>query len=162
MRLLVLTFFLIAPLFSMSQRCSKYHILNGNFSENKYYQIHKEASRSALFVKGETSRMFLEVFNGRDYRISLVFDDVLGGPVEFKLYDRSDDVLLYDNMNDAYSQEFEFTVTRTRDLIIELYVPGHSVGLEAVSQEKGLFRKDTEIGCVGVLIEHMITPRKGF
>ena len=145
-----------------AQRCSKYHINHGNRSENKYYQIHKEASRSALFVKGETSRMYLDVYNGRDYRISFTYDDVLGGPVQFKLLDRRDKVLLYDNANDEFAQEFEFTVTKTRELIIVINVPGHSVGLEQVSQERGLFKKDTEIGCVGVLIEHMISPMKGF
>jgi len=153
---------IVLPILTFSQRCSKYHLLNGKTSENKYYQIDKESSRSALFVKGESSKMYLEVYNGRDYRISIVYDDVLGGPIEMKLYDRQDQVLLYDNANDSYSQEFEFTVTKTRDLIIALHVPGHSVGLEQASQEKGLFRKDTEIGCVGVLIEKMVTPRKGF
>ncbi|NOZ47901.1 MAG: hypothetical protein GXO79_14155 [Chlorobi bacterium] len=157
-----ISFFLILPVLSFSQRCGSYHITHGNFSENKFYQIHKEASRSALFVKGETSHMYLEVFNGRDYRISITHDDILGGPIRFKLIDQEDDALLYDNANDNYTQEFEFTVTKSRMLIIEISVPGSSVGLEKTSQEKGLFKKDTEIGCVGVLIEHMITPRKGF
>ncbi len=152
----------ITPLLSLSQRCGQYHKLNGNFSENKYYMLHDEASRSALFVKGETSKMYLDIYNGRDYRISITHDDILGGPIEFKLIDRRDQTLLYNSANDGYAQEFEFTVTKTRELIIVIHVPGHSVGLEPLSQEKGLFRKDVEIGCVGVLIEHMITPMKGF
>lgn len=160
-----LLFFLIlfaVPIFTYSQRCSNYLKLNGDFSENKYYVFHDEASRTALFVKGETSKIYLEVFNGRDYRISIVSDDILGGPIEFKLIDRREQILLYANANDGYAQEFEFTVTKSRELAIEIHVPGHSIGLEQISQEKGLFRKDTEIGCVGVLIEHMITPWKGF
>lgn len=152
----------VVPIFAFSQHCGNYIKLNGNFSENKYYVYHAEASRSALFVKGETSKMYLDIYNGRDYRISFVLDDVLGGPVEFKLIDRRDLVLLYYNVNDDYAQEFEFTVTKSRELVIEIHVPGHSVGLEPLSQEKGLFRKNTEMGCVGVLIEHMISPMKGF
>ena len=151
----------LLPIFANSQNCTNYHKIHGVHSSNKYYQ-YNDASRSAMFVKGETSQLYLDVYNGRDYRIYLCHDDVLGSSIRLQIYDRSDNTLLYDNSNDDFVQEFEFTVTKTRELILVISVPGNSIGLEKASQEKGLFKKDLESGCIGVYIEHMITPVKGF
>jgi len=107
--------------------------------------------------------MYLEVFNGRDYRVSICCDDIFGGTIEFMLIDIETGTELYSNANDNYVQEFEFTVTKTRDIAIQIYVPGESIlKYEGEHGTDGLTRKDNDMGCVGVLIEHMITPMKGF
>ena len=146
---------------SFAQRCSKFHKEHCPTAENIYYKYH-ERSRSALFVRGQTSQMYIEVFNGRDYRISVCAEDIFGNTIEFKLIDRYEGTVLYDNTRDNLAQEFEFTVTKTRELIIEIHVPDDSGHSQGEHGRDGLVRKDYDMGCVGVLIEHMITPKKGF
>lgn len=64
--------------------------------------------------------------------------------------------VLYDNRQDDMSQEIEFSITSTKRLIIR--VLGH--GPEKVKIKKNAEQMD--IGCVGVLLEHMPTPELGF
>lgn len=144
------------------RKCSGYQRDSCNKSQNMYYKVHS-ASRSALFLKGQSSQTPLTIYNGRDYRISLCWDPILGNKIIFKIYDSATQSVLYDNENDNYSSDFEFTVAQTSDIIVEVAIPGSSDLANATSQDELIFvEKDKEMGCVGVLIEHMITPTKGF
>ncbi|MBE9468585.1 MAG: hypothetical protein IMY72_09765 [Bacteroidetes bacterium] len=138
--------------------CLDFQKNNCKYSENKYYQ-YNEASRSALFIKGETSKMNFDIFNGRDYRISICNDDDLGDTLEFKLIDFETDDVLYNNADNDYSKVFEFTVFETRTVYIKIFVPGKT---EEEKKIHGILPKNRNTGCLGVLIEHMITPVKGF
>ncbi len=163
-------FFIVVLLFSslgiMGQtsdysksRCIDYHKNNCEKSTNKYYQYHSE-SRSGLFHKGQKSRTLLEAFNGRDYRISICHDDVFNKPIILRVIDKTRDEVLYDSSNDNFAQDFEFTVTTSIDLWIEIEVQGESSLTKLESQS--IIRRDSNVGCVGLLIEYMVTPRKGF
>jgi len=144
------------------RKCFGYQRDSCETSKNIFYRINEE-SRSALFLKGQKSRTQFTVYNGRDYRISLCWDHILGGQIIFKLIDKDTDAVLYDNSTDGFSSEFEFTVAQTRDLYIEISVPGESEVVKAEGNEDVIIvQKDTEMGCIGVMIEHMITPTKGF
>ena len=90
-----------------------------------YYKYNSE-SRSALFLKGQTSRFPLSIYNGRDYRISICWDFNLGNRLEFKIIDADTDNVLYDNSTDEFASEFEFTVAQSRDVYIQIKVPGTS------------------------------------
>ncbi|MCK5823428.1 MAG: hypothetical protein KAG95_05450 [Bacteroidales bacterium] len=171
MRTFINTFFLTISLivlsfFSYGQNngndyrpiCLDFQKNNCKYSENKYYQ-YNEASRSALFIKGQTSKMNFEIFNGRDYCISICNEEALGDTIAFKLIDDETEDVLYDNKNNYYSKVFEFTVFESRTIYIEISVPGHT-GIE--KKIHGVLPKSRNTGCVGVLIEHMITPVKGF
>lgn len=144
------------------RKCFGYQRDSCKRSQNMYYKV-QDKSRSALFVKGQTSKTRMYIYNGRDYRISLCWDPVLGNRVGLKIIDDETGNTLYDNSTDEFSSEFEFTVTQSRDIVIEVSVPGES-GFSRTdgNEEIVLIRKDREMGCVGVLIEHMITPTKGF
>ncbi len=131
-------------------------------SVNMYYKVH-DASRSALFLKGQTSRTIFTIYNGRDYRISICWAPILGNRILFKIFDYDSESVLYDNAADDYSSDFEFTVTKTTEIYVEVTIPGSSDLANATSKDELVFvEKDKEMGCVGVLIEHMITPTKGF
>jgi len=131
-------------------------------SENVYYKITEE-SRSALFVKGQTSRVRINIYNGRDYRVSFCHDQILGEGIIMRLIDAENGNTLYDNSEDNFATEFEFTVTQTREIFVEIEIPGNSALADAENNEDLIFvRKDTSMGCVGILVEHMITPPKGF
>ncbi len=166
---LFLFFIFCLPLFTIGQsndykvrKCFGYQKDSCPTSKNIYYKINEE-SRSALFLKGQISRTPFTIYNGRDYRISICWDHILGSQIKFKLIDKDTNDILYDNSTDSNSSEFEFTVAQTRDIYIEISVPGQSSTLEAEGNEGIIIvEKDIEMGCVGVLIEHMITPTKGF
>lgn len=140
--------------------CFDYHKHYCDNSENIFYK-YNPSSRSALFLKGQTSQTRLEIFNGRDYKISICADEVLGNQIEFKLIDDLNKKVLYDNRNDDLTQEFEFTVTESLEIIIEVTIPGNSLD-SGENGKGGIVRRDNAMGCVGVLIEYMITPKKGF
>lgn len=107
---------------------------------------------------------------------SKVMEDVLdadGNPTgeqkevvtkETKVVEESRKELLYDNSADNYATELEFTVETTRRLTLELSIPdgGGSGKAKGVAQGKGKLMKSSEMGCVGILIEHMTTPKQGF
>jgi len=62
--------------------------------------------------------------------------------------------VLWDNTEHELAQEVEFSAATTRRLVVEVTAPG-------VTDPKGR-AKDLDIGCVGILIEHMPTPNLGF
>lgn len=68
--------------------------------------------------------------------------------------------LLYDNSQDGFSNEIEFSVESTRRLILEVTVPGS--GGSSTGKTKGKMMKSSDMGCIGVLVEHMTTPISGF
>lgn len=63
-------------------------------------------------------------------------------------------VVLWDNQDHELVQEMEFSCTSTKRLVIEVIAPG----AENVKPKKA----GLDIGCVGILIEHMPTPMIGF
>lgn len=83
---------------------------------------------------------------------------------ETKVVEESRKELLYDNSSDNYATELEFSVETTRRLTLELSIPdgGGSGKAKGVAQGKGKLMKSSEMGCVGILIEHMTTPKQGF
>ena len=151
---LSLALLLMLPMFSFGQtndysmrKCFGYQRDSCSRSNNVYYKMTDE-SRSALFVKGQTSRVRISIYNGRDYRVSFCHDRVLGEGIIMRIID---------------AEKFEFTVTQTRDVFVEIEIPGSSALAEAENNSDLIFvRKDTDMGCVGILVEHMITPPKGF
>jgi hypothetical protein len=165
----ILILLVAVPFFGQAQthdysmrRCWGYHKDSCKTSKNIYYRV-VDNSRSALFVKGQTSRIKIPIYNGRDYRISFCHDQVLGEGIEMRLIDAETESTLYDNSEDGFASEFEFTVTQSREIYIEISVPGTSRYSEAQEDADLIFvRKDTEMGCIGILVEHMITPVKGF
>ena len=66
--------------------------------------------------------------------------------------------LLYDNSQDGFATELEFSVETTRRLILEVSIPGSG----GSGNTKNKLIKSTDMGCVGVLVEHMTTPIQGF
>lgn len=65
--------------------------------------------------------------------------------------------VIYDNENNNYSTEVEFSMKNSKDLYIEITAGAKKETGEA---EKSLI--GGEIGCVGVLIQHMKSLKKGF
>ncbi|OQA99124.1 MAG: hypothetical protein BWY22_00599 [Bacteroidetes bacterium ADurb.Bin217] len=143
-----------------AQDCIDYHKKKcKRTQETTNYGISPD-SRSALLLKGQTSEFRLLIYQGKDYRITVCNDEILGTNIQFKIIDYDTNEVLYDNKDYNYVKEFEFTVLMSRTVKIVVSVPDDS-NTTAVNNS-GFRAKPTSMGCVGVLIEDMITPKKGF
>ena len=191
MRISSLVLFIIcmaATSVSAQSECQYYH---KKFCENKDGMAMKydSQSKSAILGKGQISEFHMVAYGGLDYRITLCAEENLGSQVQFKIYEKqrvllkdnentnaeeesnyedayseegeSEDgpkfkmvkELLYDNASDNYSNTLEFTADGSMSLIIEVIAPGDAGGNKL---------KIREMGCVGVLIEHVKSRNAGF
>lgn len=95
------------------------------------------------------------IYQGRDYRLTMC-SEMYKGEVVLKLYDFEDQtLLLYDNTLNEMKQEFEFQIMRTRKVKADVYVPE----LPKESQNFGLLTQKVPRGCVGFLLETMVTRK---
>lgn len=62
-------------------------------------------------------------------------------------------IVLWDNAEHDMSNEVEFTATTSKRVVVEVMAAG---------VVEGKAKKDSDIGCAGILIEHMATPNVGF
>ncbi|MDQ3101179.1 MAG: hypothetical protein M3R08_07315 [Bacteroidota bacterium] len=72
-----------------------------------------------------------------------------------RVYDEIERVI-WDNTEHEMAQEIEFACTATKRIAIEV----NAQGTEGSKLKKGT--KQYDIGCVGILIEHMTSPELGF
>lgn len=156
----------VLPIVVSAQDCVDYHRKNcrpealktGEAEEGIYK--YNPASKSALMFKGQTSEFRFDIHQGKDYRISLCADPILGKGITFQIYDFEENTLLYDSKSDNYAKQFEFSVLMTRNVKIVVSVPSDESTKQAAAY--GLKAKTTQMGCVGVLVESMITVKTGF
>ncbi len=64
--------------------------------------------------------------------------------------------VLWDNQEHDMANSIEFTATATKRLMVEVTAPG------AMDTKPKQSDKAYDIGCIGILIEHMPTPNVGF
>jgi len=152
--------------------CADYHKFNCERSGDKRFSLNGQ-SKSAMVQVGQETELNIIVYRGQDYRISLCHDGkVLGEKLAIRLVEKvrvpvgpavadstkrvyeEVEKVLWDNTSNEMADEVEFSCTATKRLAIEVNAPG-------ATDKKGR-RPDVDIGCVGILIEHMPTPGLGF
>jgi hypothetical protein len=161
------------PVFLMAQStCTEFHKFNCDRSSDKRFSLNGQ-SKSASVQVGQETELNIIIYRGQDYRISICHDErVLGDQLAVRLvekvrspkdqpgadgrteYEESEKVL-WDNTEHEMANEVEFSSTSTKRIAVEIVAPG--VPEDAKGKGKSL-----DIGCVGVLIEHMPTPQTGF
>lgn len=150
----------VIPFASFSQDCIDYHKNNckgpASLSNYQYDQV----SRSGLLMKGQTSEFRINLYQGRDYRITICNQEALGENVQYQIVDFENNTVLYDNKEFNFERAFEFSVLISREVKIVVTVPADASTQKTTSV--GFKPKPTQMGCVGVLVESMITPKKGF
>lgn len=153
---------LFASSVANSQECLNFHrqSCKSKSGEDGSGYKYNEASRSGLLFKGQKSEFKFDIHQGKDYRIAICADPVLGSKIHFMIVDAEENSTLYDNKDDSYAGEFEFSVLQTRRVKIVVEVPSDQSAKE--TSAIGVKPKNKQLGCVGVLIESMITPKTGF
>ncbi|MFQ3579777.1 MAG: hypothetical protein SNJ71_06530, partial [Bacteroidales bacterium] len=131
-------------------------------TQNKEGEVYgtDDASRSGLLLKGQSDSFRFQIFQGKDYRITICNEEMLGNTINFQIRDFDSDALLYDNKDYNYEKVFEFTCLTSRTVKIVVMIPSDNNTITTSSI--GINPKPTQMGCVGVLIESMVTPKKGF
>jgi hypothetical protein len=145
--ILSLIFLIFLAKYSFAQDCTDYHKYHCLFADYSFF--YSEQSKSALFRKGQTSEFKIVINEGEDYYIAVCAHRKFGD-LHFKiLEDNEDSTLIYENAEHDYTNSVIFTNEVTRNIIVEVSVPG---GLE-----KGKIVRR----CVGVLVQYRKTePEK--
>lgn len=159
-KLFVIGAFLIAAFSMNAQNCIDYHKSACQKAEDGSGYSYSDVSRSGLLMKGQTSEFRFDLHQGKDYRISICSDPVLGERVKFQIVDFEENTVLYDNEEFNYAKDFEFTVLTSRNVKVVVTVPADDKTQTTTSI--GFKPKPTQMGCVGVMVEAMVTPKKGF
>lgn len=159
-----------APVSLAQSECPEYHKFNCERSGDGRFSVNGQ-SRSAAVKVGEETELNIIVYRSQDYRISVCHDEkILGEALALRLVEKvrvpkagSDpakkefeevEKVLWDNTEHEMAQEIEFSCTATKRIAVEVNAPG-------AAERKGR-HADEDIGCVGILIEHMPTPGLGF
>lgn len=112
------------------------------------YNINK-ASASFAFAPGESKCVQLQLVQGKDYRITVCSDSLYYGVVSVVV--KSDEGrTFYDNTQDDFNTNIEFSCRKSNTVEITLTAPNR---LDVEENTKG---------CIGILIEDMVTPKIGF
>ncbi len=132
-------FLIITVLYSFTQDCTEYHQFHCLYADNSF--VYSSHSKSELYSRGQTSEIKLEIYEGEDYYVSVCANRKFGD-IRFKIMEDNDDsTLIYDNADNDYDDSVIFTNDVTRNIIIEVSVPG------------GTDKGKTERRCVGIVIE---------
>lgn len=140
-------------------------------------------SKGASVQVGVPTELNIIIYKGQDYRISFVYDEkIIGDHVVARIIEKVrgpkkpstsgvkgqdgqvkptyEDIkkVIWDNQDHDMADAVEFTATSTKRIAVEVTAPG--VPENPKDAKRG--RTPSDIGCVGILIEHMPTPAIGF
>lgn len=107
------------------------------------------SSVSLGFKPGESKCVYGELLQGKDYRITICSDSLYNGVVSLVIK-TNDGKTLYDNSQDDFNVDIEFSCRKTNPVEFILTAPSR---LDVDAESKG---------CIGLIIEEMVTPRIGF
>ncbi len=171
--------------------CTDYHKFNCQRAGDKRWSQNGQ-SKSASIQVGRETELNIIIYSGQDYRISVCHDTkVLGEDLAIRLVEKvrvpreqtdgaPDPIIdedgnrtgttrtvedpermfvevekvLWDNTEHDMAMEVEFSCASTKRIAVQIMAAG--------STGKPRRDKQFDIGCVGILIEHMVTPDLGF
>ena len=106
-------------------------------------------SVSLPFKPGESRCVYGELIQGKDYRITICSDSLYNGVVSLVIRNDAGKIL-YDNSQDDFNVNIEFSCRRTNPVEYIITAPNR---LDVDPETKG---------CIGLIIEDMVTPKIGF
>lgn len=150
----VLTFILLYFILSTtySQNCFDYHKSSCFAKPSKFVYKGNVASVSFLFKSGEVRNIPFTLLMGIDYRITLCADTVFNNVIKFVIINE-EGKQIYNNSTQNFNLNLEFSSRKTHNVIFELEAP-----------ELGIIDADSALneGCIGILIEEMVSVKTGF
>ena len=107
------------------------------------------SSVSLAFAPGESKCVYGELIQGKDYRITICSDSLYNGVVSL-IIKNNEGKILYDNSQDDFNINIEISCRKTNSVEYILTAPNR---LDVDPETKG---------CIGLIIEDMVSPRIGF
>lgn len=170
----------LATLTLAQSECSDYWKLAPRASDVRF-SVNGQSKGASVQV-GVPTELNIIIYKGQDYRISFVYDKrVIGDHVVARIIEKvrqpkavkenhgqqdgapakpvyeDKEKVIWDNQEHEMADAVEFTATSTKRIAVEITAPG--VPDDPKNAKKG---RANDIGCVGILIEHMATPVIGF
>lgn len=138
-----------------NQPCSYFLAENCGFKEPLVKFELNSQSKSALCKRGETYTMNIICYKGMDYRFAFCANSDLleGKDLNFRIYEKKNKKLIYDNANSNFDNEFEFSCTNSISITIEVILPK----TQPVPEQKFEYK-----GCVVTLIHSRRSLKTGF
>jgi len=135
-----------------AQECFEYFRSACIPNESKFTYAENNASVSFLFSSGDMREIPFSLVNGIDYRITICadkkFEDII------KLIIRTQEGKeIYNNSKQNFNLNLEFACKKSQDVMLELYAPEPNVGVSDTVYFEG---------CIGILIEEMVSVKTGF
>ena len=132
-----------------AQDCFNFHKQNCCPKKGAFAYSVNEASVSFAFKPGESKCVYMDLLEGKDYRMTICSDSLYNGVVSFVIKN-TDGRILYDNSQDDFLTDIEFSCRKHNSVELIITAPNR---LDVDSETKG---------CIGVLIEDMVSPKIGF
>lgn len=143
---------LFLSLNAFPQKCFEYYKSACIPKTSKFVYTENHSSVSFQFSSGETREIPFTLVNGIDYRFTICADNIFSDIIEFAI-STNDGKEMYNNSSQGYNLNLEFACRKTRDVIINIQAPQVEASeLDSVNTE----------GCIGVLIEEMVSVKTGF
>lgn len=150
---LIIFIFLLQPFNSiLSQTCTDYYNLNCPIKESKFLYTINSKSTSLLMHSGELHEIPFLLVGNTDYRISICADLIFDNVVKFIIADEQGNEL-YNNSLYNFKLEVEFSNSISQNVLFYISTP---------NQYENLTDNFIITGCVGLLIEDMVSVKLGF
>jgi len=146
----ILLILLFASLLGYGQQCFEYHKNACIPPISKYTYDETTNSVSFLFTAGQKRQVPLTLYAGKDYRIMVCGNSIFNDVILFKIL-KEDGQVIYDNSKFNYLLDIEFSSQNSQSAFIEIEVPDLAV-TDSLKPK----------GCIGVLIEDMVSVKTGF
>lgn len=146
----LLSFFLLLGVNSLvAQDCFNFYKTNCCPEKSVFPYVEHEKSVSFAFSPGDSKCVSVNLIQGKDYRITLCSDSLYTGVVSLLIRTEMGDVI-YDNSSDNFSQSIEFSCRKSNYTEFILTAPNRTDVPEGLK------------GCIGMLVEEIISPKIGF
>ena len=142
------------PKVAASNPCNDFHRKSCLRSADEGFSYNGQ-SRSGLFSKGQQATVKAVFYKGMDYHISVCTEDET--QANFTIKDAKTGEVLYDNSTDNNTQEIQITNQNTRNVNINVVLPGSGDAAGKKDMVKG-----AQGICAGLLIEHRRSDKVGF
>jgi hypothetical protein len=137
---------------SFSQNCFDFHKQYCKPATSKFAYTVNNASVSYLFKSGQIRSIPFQIDAGKDYRLTICSDLNFNGVIGFSILNE-DDQVLYENSQVNFKLDLEFSCKKTQNVEFTISAP------KAVS---GISDTIAVEGCIGLLIEEMVSIKTGF
>ena len=150
--LLLISFSQLLFISLFSQQCSDYYKLNCLPKKSSFTYNINNLSSSFLLYSGDKQEIAITLESNKDYRLTICADSIFDNVIQFIILNNKG-VELYNNSVNDFKLDIEFLNKLTQDVIFEISTPEQPISVADTVKSKG---------CIGVLIEEMVTVKTGF